>query len=324
MKIMKIHFYAAVMLAFLFFNSSTEANPCDKILKELAASQMQFVGCMVRKSSPARSCTSCNIEHSDMVGNFSVLSSNANCSKEIFNKNRLNIAYNMQKDLTDLWNKGFCDDCFDNNGNLSNETETFNKFSSNLTDCIELTPHDKICTTCSPHYDDLNTFFKQMDEEKQGRICFDTQDQMNTTRSHWSKDLKCCQRKYNFTFFTIASSIFGALPIVFYLGMYSYTKRMERNHEVLDAGLNTGGVPGHASTSRNIQPSRTSQIVERPIRRDSSSDEDIIDKLKKKRDVPAIANTSEPNSVQPENVQTVKKISKPQTTSGSIGALIDL
>lgn len=50
---------------------------------------------------------------------------------------------------------------------------------------------------------------------------------MNRTRSHWSKDLKCCKKEVHFQPFIIASSFVLFLPVAFYIFCFLYSKRLE-------------------------------------------------------------------------------------------------
>ncbi|XP_055841685.1 osteopetrosis-associated transmembrane protein 1 isoform X2 [Episyrphus balteatus] len=277
---------------------------------------------MVKYSSPANSCVGCVEQHKDMTLKYKELESNVNCSKEILNKNRLNVVYNMQNTLVDVWNKGFCDDCFTPDGYPSNETIHFINLTNAFNFCLaDKNKTNSICRICSGAYLDLNLFYKQMDETKKGQICFDTQDAMNRTRSHWSKDLNCCHREYSLTLFFIASSLLTALPAVFYFGMFGYTKRMERNHEVLDAGLNND----HPSTSTGLQSARVSNIQQQSENADNSSNFEDIDKLKKQRDLSSLKNLLKENSSNVDENESLKTTSSARpNSSNETQSLIDL
>lgn len=62
---------------------------------------------------------------------------------------------------------------------------------------------------------------------------------MNRSRSHWSKDLKCCKKEVLFEPFILASSIVLSLPIFFYFGCYFYTKRLESRRRATQLINNT-------------------------------------------------------------------------------------
>lgn len=267
--------HLVLFVCFLFFHESAADKNCTNFLIKLARLQGGFVNCMVSNSNPAESCLKCFTEYTDLTNEYNQL--DANCSKQIIDKNRFNIVYDTQKYLVNVWNKGFCYDCFDGCVE-SNETSLFHKLLKNFEDCIS-EKRNNVCQKCAPSYFDLNNFYKKMDETKKGKVCFDNQDAMNRTRSQWSKDLNCCHREYSFSWFFIACSFFTALPIVFYFGMFGHAKYLERNHEVLDADLNNER-PSTSTTAR-LQSGRVSNIDERPTRLESnSSNFEDVDMLK--------------------------------------------
>lgn len=57
---------------------------------------------------------------------------------------------------------------------------------------------------------------------------------MNRSRSHWSKDLKCCKKEVLFEPFLAASSLVLSLPIFFYIGCYLYTRREARRRRAIN------------------------------------------------------------------------------------------
>lgn len=292
---MEHHLYYLIMTyLFILFFGSAHLSQCKNLLARLADKQARFVDCMSKHSVPAQSCLTCIFQYDDMVHDYDNIVSDLNCSIEIINSNRLNIVYDTQKFLVDVWSKGFCDDCF--NGTVtSEETQTFINMTKDFEDCLKTHQTNNSCKECSAKYADLNSLYKNMEEAKKGKICFDNQDMMNRTRSHWSKDLQCCRREYSLTLFFITSSLFTALPILFYFGMFSYTKYVERNHEVLDADLNNE----HASTSSSSRLHSTviSNAEERPPHAsDSSFNFEDVSKLKKQRDLLKDKSTANTNA----------------------------
>lgn len=104
---------------------------------------------------------------------------------------------------------------------------------------------------------------------------------MNRSRSHWSKDLKCCKKKVLFEPFIIASSLVLSLPIFFYLGCYLYTKRVERRQRAMITANNmiSSEVPRESYPSKVSNENQSSNINQDPVAGPSNTQADSLQDL---------------------------------------------
>jgi len=237
-------------------------NHCKKEIDLYGESLREFTHCVIMNSVPVKLCSSCHIFYEHLNECYETL--REKCSDIYFDKDRINLVAATQMAFTSLWDKAFCDDCINNN-NL----DTFFDLNTNFNNCVN---KELPCTNCLVKYQDLNSFYISLDEHNNGEVCFDIQDGMNRSRLLWSKDLKCCKRTFQMTYFLITSSICTIIPILFYFSMYMYTKRRERNHITLtteDAeitGRNNSNRPSFAR-SNNQQTVSAQQSQPQPQRR---------------------------------------------------------
>ncbi|XP_023168894.2 osteopetrosis-associated transmembrane protein 1 [Drosophila hydei] len=205
---------------------------CDLFLRELANAQKDFIYCNTRFSLPVneiRLCNACKVTFDLMSTAYNNLMKFENCSKIYTDADRLNILTTTQSLMQGLWDRAYCDECFKHN-NSDIFTNTYREFSS----CLSENPSNK-CSKCVVQYIVMNNFYKNLDKESKGKICFDMQDIMNKTRVLWSKDLKCCQREVKMTTFLITVVVVAVVPILFlYSGAIVLTKRREANHGLLN------------------------------------------------------------------------------------------
>ncbi|XP_017955490.1 osteopetrosis-associated transmembrane protein 1 [Drosophila navojoa] len=203
---------------------------CSNLLSELATAQMDFVYCNTKHALPVkdeRLCIGCKVRFDEMSTCYSDLMKN--CSKIYTDADRLNILTNTQSVLQGLWDRAYCEECFKNN-NFDNFTSLYDDFSS----CLVFHSDSK-CTNCLLNYKNMNDFYKNLDKESNGKMCFDMQDIMNKTRVLWSRDLKCCKREVKMFTFLTSVVVVAVLPILLlYSGAIVLTKRREANHGLLN------------------------------------------------------------------------------------------
>ncbi|XP_017861566.1 PREDICTED: osteopetrosis-associated transmembrane protein 1 [Drosophila arizonae] len=203
---------------------------CTDLLRELANAQMEFVYCNTRHALPVqdeRLCNGCKVRFDEMSTSYSDLMKS--CSKIYTDADRLNILTTTQSMLQSLWDRAYCEECFKNN-NSGNFTSLYDSFST----CLAEHPDSK-CTNCLLEYINMNNFYKNLDKESNGKMCFDMQDIMNKTRVLWSKDLKCCKREVKMSTFLTTVVVVAVLPILLlYSGAIVLTKRREANHGLLN------------------------------------------------------------------------------------------
>lgn len=231
------------MFIFLRFRGQSE-NECNKRLIKFSEMNAEFVKCSIQNAEPVNFCTACVDRFVNMTFTYKNLTTEIdglNCKDFYIDLDRLSIVQTIYNQAWQLWEKGFCRECFNWNDTTfeqthSNNTETFFNYLNTTVDCIHMNYGDA-CIKCSSYYVRLNDFYNSINKNKESKICFDIQDKMNKTRQFWSKEMSCCkQRHSNFTNFTILSSLFCLIPVVFYGGYYIYAIRIERRPFLLHNG----------------------------------------------------------------------------------------
>ncbi|ALC42962.1 CG14969 [Drosophila busckii] len=233
MKYHRLIFFLPLWMT--FFCDTSASNTCKKLLAELADAQMWFVSCNTNHAVPVepvceRLCFGCKDKYTEMDNKYNNLLKVENCTQMYVDIDRLNIVLTTQNTLKGLWERAFCEDCF-----RGNNSETLSLMYANVNSCLD-TPHRKdICAECSEDYTTMNNFYKNLDVQNNGKICFDMQDMMNRTRVRWSRDLKCCKREVKMTLFIICTIVLAVVPfLLFYGTAFVLTKRRERNHDMLN------------------------------------------------------------------------------------------
>uniref|UniRef100_A0A1B0FJS1 Osteopetrosis-associated transmembrane protein 1 n=1 Tax=Glossina morsitans morsitans TaxID=37546 RepID=A0A1B0FJS1_GLOMM len=239
-----------ILQAYAFATKLDTEPSCPKLLAELGDFQKNLVTCVTHNSVPVQICSNCKIVYGNMTKQYQRLS---NCS-EYFDQDRLNLIPTTQNLLSSIWSKAYCNEC-DQDDALQKYTDK----NEELSTCINKTANNEVCATCLHLYRDLNSYFTSLNQRYNGKVCFEMQDQMNRTRNHWSKGLKCCQRKPKLTYFTIALAFVISLPMIFYTSSYIITIQRENNHGTLHDEDPLLNVPGPtASTSSTATPGATS------------------------------------------------------------------
>ncbi|XP_036336386.1 osteopetrosis-associated transmembrane protein 1 [Rhagoletis pomonella] len=217
-------FAAGLLLLLSSTPSGLAENICQKYLRELAQNQSVFVQCSTKHSVPVSLCVGCEEPFTDMHLSYMALRNEKNCTDIYFDKDRINIVSTTQSILVGLWTKAYCDDCYSNN-----HSYVFDLKKRDFEDCLREHKGEE-CSACLLEYLDLNGFYISLDKKNNGKICFDMQDAMNRTRAHWSKDLKCCHREFDYMLFLVVCGFIAILPILFYGTTFFLTKHQERNY----------------------------------------------------------------------------------------------
>ncbi|KAI9588649.1 osteopetrosis-associated transmembrane protein 1 [Glossina fuscipes] len=238
-----------ILQTYAFATKLDKEPSCPRLLVELGDFQKNLVTCVTHNSVPVKICSNCEDTYHNMTAQYKKLSQ---CS-EYFDQDRLNLIPTTQNLLSSIWSKAYCNECYEDNA-IKKYEEKNTEFSR----CINDTTNE-ICATCLHLYRDLNSYFTSLNQHYNGKVCFEMQDQMNRTRNHWSKELKCCQRKPKLTYFTIALAFVTSLPMIFYTSSYIITIRRENNHGTLHDEDPLLNVPAPtASTSSTATPGATS------------------------------------------------------------------
>ncbi|XP_041976756.1 osteopetrosis-associated transmembrane protein 1 [Aricia agestis] len=218
------------------YNGEAYLNPypreCFEILEAFAAHASNFTSCSILHARPIRLCEKCVDNYIHFHAKYQELLktviNGTSCGSLFMAQDRLNTIKQQHDSLLTIWDGGHCNTCFDwgtNGPELKNDTKNFIKKFNNTMECIisNLGPEDDIvCEKCMSTYIDLDEFYKSLSEDSIGvdSVCMDIVDSMNTTRSIWSKTLKCCGlRKSPEIFFLCCTGIISSLPLIFYLAV---------------------------------------------------------------------------------------------------------
>lgn len=105
------------------------------------------------------------------------------CADKYLNQDGLNIVETIFLHAHSIWDKAFCETCFDRkqaNIPKSNDVQEFEKLDDFFTDCENKNENKKDpCTACAPQYENLNREYKLLEDVRNGKICFDIQDKVN-------------------------------------------------------------------------------------------------------------------------------------------------
>ncbi|XP_028169692.1 osteopetrosis-associated transmembrane protein 1 [Ostrinia nubilalis] len=208
---------------------------CTTILKLLAHSASDFTLCSITNAKPITLCKNCITDYLAFSNTYHNLTTTiingTSCGSLFISQDRFDVVLEFHDRITDIWNKGHCDDCFDFSEGAakpSNNTMKFNKMFEDTINCINsnLDPTsnntDEVCVQCMQSYLALDMFYKTLSKDSIGvdTVCMDTVDSMNTTRSIWSKTLNCCKlRKTPEVIFLCCTAIISLLPLLYYVAV---------------------------------------------------------------------------------------------------------
>lgn len=217
----------------LFFmedlNEATEN--CTGILESFAESSSNFTLCSLKYAQPVRLCEKCinhyiafKEKYDDLVH---TVINGTSCKSLFISQDRLEVVLAYYNNILSVWNKGNCKACYDWSSKqpvLSNDTLYFNQLYDKTKKCISSNMKEnnteQVCQACMHPYLQLDQYYLSLSSDAIGvdSVCMDVVDSMNTTRSIWSKTLKCCQlRKTPEIIFLCCSGIISLLPILYYL-----------------------------------------------------------------------------------------------------------
>ncbi|KAL0840249.1 hypothetical protein ABMA28_015536 [Loxostege sticticalis] len=207
---------------------------CTSLLNTIAQYASNFTFCSIKNAKPITLCRNCVENYSNLSKIYNELMTKVvnetTCGSLLISQDRFDVVLEYYDRITDIWNKGHCNDCFDftnETANLSNNTIRFNKMAEDTMNCITSTYNltnntEEVCVRCMQSYISLDIFYKSLSKDSIGvdTICMDIVDSMNTTRSVWSKSLNCCKlRKTPEIIFLCCTGIISLLPLLFYVAV---------------------------------------------------------------------------------------------------------
>lgn len=137
------------------------------------------------------------------------------CSDEILDRNEMNLVSKFVDLSKDIWVSANCDNCYATASaktqNFSLNTQAFLEKFKIHNDCVQkLRPNTSaICSECKISFENLNGFYKQIEESSGYRLCFDLVDQVTRSQAisdieitpscffRWTKLVKSGQRNSN-------------------------------------------------------------------------------------------------------------------------------
>ncbi|GBM76353.1 hypothetical protein AVEN_5910-1 [Araneus ventricosus] len=166
----------------------------------------------------------CGKSHAAFVAAYQHLKNQSlKCQSYFFSSDQLGIVDVVYKNGNDLWQKGYCQNCYDH----YNETERFFQASNALILCLETTNStsevaaNSTCVKCHDAYVNLSASYNKFVHWKKefvGGICMDIVDSMNISRKAWSE--YDCAVGFDLTigFPNILTALtVGSTPLMFYL-----------------------------------------------------------------------------------------------------------
>lgn len=205
-----------------------------------------FFQCAIQHSQPINYCSKCVHQFYNLTQSYYNLTTfidGTNCRDRYFDLDRINVIETTYTQAWDLWNKGFCSDCYYWPNQLeepivSNTTIDFFNFHKDWLTCTNMF-YGTACINCLGKYSHLNAYYIDYQKSKLTKVCYDMQDQMNKTRLFWSKEMSCCKdKKSSLLSFTFWSSAFClVVPFMFYGGFIWTTIKSERSRFISAEGL---------------------------------------------------------------------------------------
>ncbi|KAL5277925.1 OSTM1 family protein [Megaselia abdita] len=294
--------------------------------------------CALKNAVPVQLCFSClSFLDNITVSYNSLLKGNETtpgpkskviqCADKYLNQDGLNIVEMIFSHAQQIWKKAYCETCFDRSKDNIPKFEDVQEFEDrdrSFQNCVESNKKKNPCESCSPQYENLNREYKLLEDVRDGKICFDIQDKMNRSRSHWSKDLKCCKKEVSFEPFILASSFVLSLPLFFYLGCYLYTRRLESRNRTMNLIHNTDNSDNSQRTTQDhprkeepdFQSNKSADVIE------TSNDEDILYKPPRKSSKKNSTDNVDPVAGPSHNYQETNKTNTEKTIL-PLGNLMD-
>lgn len=263
---------------------------CDKRRNIFSQFHSEVSQCIIKLSNPFTVCQDCAKKYIQTIVSYRNLTTEVdgkNCRNLVIDNDRLNLVIVMHDQVTQMWEKAFCKDCFewDESGNLdlnlSRNALDFLSFSEDFNTC-HVNNVFEACIECSAVYTKLNHFYLTLEESHHKKICFDLQDQMNRSRSLWSKVFKCTSDKNNSMFNFVITSTFFTLLVVGFYGATTYSTLVAEDREFVgltDNSNDDNEVLTRDAPSVNSGPSSSRPVYRKPPKQenaDESSDEEMV------------------------------------------------
>jgi hypothetical protein len=129
----------------------------------------------------------------------------------------------------------------------------------------------------------MNVLFER--NKLNGKVCFDLEDKINSTRREWSNVYHCCKNKRDSltAFFSLFSSILG-IALVFYISVYFYGSQVDLPtidaHAISNRDNNEITHEPNTSTSSNTSNATTATLRSGSQSSKKKSDEEIVHEKK--------------------------------------------
>ncbi|CRK93329.1 CLUMA_CG006870, isoform A [Clunio marinus] len=168
---------------------------------------------------------------------------NSLCADALLRQNRMNVIDSVVSYVKSIWESSNCDNCYNEatgfKHNFSRKTEEFFDFQDKYKECINTeykngSNNSVTCNNCQKYYQIVNSFYEQIRESSENKICFDIEDKMDKIRFDWTENHKCHVDKNAsyFLFYSLAGLIVG-IAITFFGVVYHFGLR-KRSENPLD------------------------------------------------------------------------------------------
>ncbi|CAL1297408.1 unnamed protein product [Larinioides sclopetarius] len=197
---------------------------CTKAFEKFSKTVINFTNCYMNYAHPIHVCMNCGKPHAAFVAAYQNLKNQSEkCQSYFFSSDQLGIVDVVYKNGNDLWEKGYCQNCYEH----FDETKRFFEASNALVLCLETTNstsevlENSTCLECHDAYVNLSASYNKFVHWKKefvGGICMDIVDTMNISRKLWSE--YDCAVSFDLTigFPNILTALtIGSTPLMFYL-----------------------------------------------------------------------------------------------------------
>nr|XP_032832500.1 osteopetrosis-associated transmembrane protein 1 [Petromyzon marinus] len=224
-----------------------DESPCAPLLVEFARRSAELALCSLRHARPLRLCGSCVIQQWSANRTYGMILTtvqvnNETCERTLLRSDRLQLVYQQHSFSQGLWDAASCEACLVNGTNGTREVASwmisFMQQLNKTRTCFHensLVPrydlegnvkHSAVCNNCRTAYNTLGKMYAEL--QKNGSLCIDLEDAMNTTRQLWSVQFNCVEYCSD-TPSVLAVSIFMCmLPIFFYMSSVIHSRQRKR------------------------------------------------------------------------------------------------
>lgn len=168
---------------------------CSKAFEHFCDVMVNFTRCALKFARPIHLCVDCGNQHNKSVIAYDNLRKQGEeCQKFFFGSDQVVIVDIIYKEVTDLWSKNYCPNCY----KYPNRTQEFFEISNDLMKCVsnsnksESFHPNATCVKCHAFYANLSEKYSHFVQspDSDGNICMDVVDTMNITRKMW-KEYNC-------------------------------------------------------------------------------------------------------------------------------------